>query len=349
MILRLKERREQRLEVARWKATRPDFQFIEYSKIYSDERDTHYKFGHKPNVKVKLDRGYYTFTMITNSEGLRESLDYPSLPKSVIFLGDSIVEGASVENHETMDSVFEARTGVTALNFGVASRGGYLAYEYLRAKYRPEYSPRLVVLGFCINDFEEATYVRYFDDALGHWFLSRYMDDSFDLQKGFWYRLSRAPLIGSIVRVAHDRYREAAIVKAFSDPPGTDPTRLPPKDNYGAEAVISLQLQYTDIHIRLLKEFTDSIGARLVVVLLPPKGQLALQYGRGQRLQEMLIPILQRNGIPYVDLYDTFKENVAHEPDVRWYHDELHFYARGHQLAGEFLAIRLKEMFPAVF
>lgn len=347
--LRIKRNREAAAEVAKWRSTNPEYQFDAYRQIYSDERWRPYKFGHHPNIRVKLERGYYNFTMVTNSDGLRETRDYGALPKSVIFLGDSVVEGSSVENDETMDSVFEARTGVPALNFGVASRGVYLAQHFLREKYRREYSTKLVVFGFCVNDFEEATYVRYFDGNVGSWFLLRYMDDGFDLRRGVAYGASRVPIAGRAVRFARNLYAESAIVKATSVQPGSDVQRPPIKDSFGAEAVTPVQLQYTDVHFAMLKEFTDSIGAGLVVVLLPPRDQLKWPYKPGERLQEALIPILQKQGIPHVDLFDPFKSATAADPEARWYHDQMHFYKPGHKVAGEHLAARLKEMFPSVF
>jgi len=152
-------------------------QFEQYKRIFSDERGEEYVFGHKPNVRVKLQEGDVSYTLATNAEGLRELRDYENLEKSVIFLGDSIVEGTSVENHEVMDEVFEKHTGVTTLNFGVACSNTIHEFYWLKSKYKCTYNARLINLGFCLNDFGQNTYLRYFNASLGNWQLYKYLSD----------------------------------------------------------------------------------------------------------------------------------------------------------------------------
>jgi len=61
------------------KKERRPVQFEAYKQIFSDKRHTPYKYGHKKNIKVKLEKGHYESTFITNSEGLRETQNYSYL------------------------------------------------------------------------------------------------------------------------------------------------------------------------------------------------------------------------------------------------------------------------------
>ena len=171
-------------------------------EIFSDERETPYLFGHKPNVTVTLTRGDYQYTFISNADGLRETDDYQSLDQSVIFLGDSVIEGSSVENDETLDSVFEQKTGIISLNFGLGAGNTIQEYYWLAGKYKPAYNTKLVVLGFGLNDFEQNTYLRYFDPEQGTWRVLRHLDTSEDSDN----RPTTLPVVSDSLRHRLRRY-----------------------------------------------------------------------------------------------------------------------------------------------
>lgn len=324
-------------------------QFVQYAKVYSDERGKDYVFGHLPNIEVTLERDGYQYTVVTNSDGLRERQDYGPLERSVIFLGDSIVEGASVGNDETMDEVFERLTGITTLNFGVGSSNTAHQVRWLAAKAKPEYNPRLVVLGFCLNDFPQNTYLRYFDPALGNWPLYEELPDektspetspsTEPTETGsrgagtFVKRLAKKSRLltfvyGSLSRLHHR---------------GADP--LP----FTADQVSPKQKRFTERHLLAIRQRAEALGAELVVVLFPQASQLRYDYEPGERMQDVLLEILERQGIESVDLYDPLKAAYLADPETRWYHDDTHPYKAGHRLIGESLARVLPERFPAIF
>ena len=110
-----------------------------YSQLYSDERTTSdYIFGHHPNISIELSDDNFSFKFTTNSEGLRERKNYNSLDNSIIFLGDSVIEGM-VNDHETIDEYFEEVSGITSLNFGLGSSNTIQEYFYLKDKYKEQY------------------------------------------------------------------------------------------------------------------------------------------------------------------------------------------------------------------
>lgn len=319
-------------------------QYEQYKKIYSDERDKDYMFGHKRNVNVKLKRGAYSFTFITNSEGLREAKDHESLEKSVIFLGDSIVEGASVENHEAMDEIFEKYAGIAALNFGVGSSNTVQEFYWLRSKYKDSYNAKLIILGFCLNDFPQNTYLRYFDPSVGNWSLYKYLDNNVhggennkaENRGTLWQRVKNIIKQSRLVAFIYNSTRN---IKTRKDSP------LP----FRYDQVSEEEKYYTELYINKILEFSKRIGSEFVVVIFPQESQLRHQYDPHERMQDALIDILDKNKIKYIDLYDLIKVNYLAEPDIRWFHDDTHPYKEGHRLIGEYLARELPKMFPNVF
>ncbi|MBL7073159.1 MAG: SGNH/GDSL hydrolase family protein [Candidatus Omnitrophica bacterium] len=315
--------------------------FDVYRQIYSDERDTEYIFGHNPDVNVLLMRRDSGYTFITNSEGLREKENYEELDKSVIFLGDSIVEGVSVENDETMDAVFENETGITALNFGVGSSNTVQEYLWLKNKYKDGYNTKLIILGFCLNDLFQNSYLRRFVPERSNWALYRYLEDesmgnkaNFKLKVKQFVRKSKT--FSFLYRVYTEMRRKKADVEG-----------LPP---YRYDEVSEINKKYTKLYIQKLKSFAESIGSEFVVVIFPREKQLTAEYSdTHRRAQEALIEILEENNVEYIDLYALMKENYIARPDVSWYHDDTHPYKKGHQLIGLYLAERLPEKFPEIF
>jgi len=315
--------------------------FDVYRQIYSDETDMEYIFGHKPNVNVLLVNGDNKYTFITNSEGLRETKNYEKLDKSVIFLGDSIVEGTSVENDETMDAVFEGETGITSLNFGVGSSNTVQEYYWLKNKYKDGYNTKLIILGFCLNDLFQNSYLRRFDPKRSNWTLHRYLEDeSMGKDTNFKLKIKQFLRKSSTISFLYRVYTEMRRKKA-------DAEGLPP-DRYSE--VSEINKKYTTLYIKKLKKFAESIGSEFVVVIFPREKQLTAEYSDTQRRsQYALIEILDENNVEYIDLYPLMKENYSARPDVRWYHDDTHPYKRGHQLIGLYLVEKLPEKFPEVF
>jgi len=315
--------------------------FDVYRQIYSDERDTEYIFGHKPDVNVLLVNGDNKYTFITNSEGLRETQNYKKLDKSVIFLGDSIVEGVSVENNETMDAVFEYETGITALNFGVGSSNTVQEYYWLKNKYRDGYNTKLIILGFCLNDLFQNSYLRRFDPKKSNWTLDRYLEDeSMGKKANFKLKAKQFLRKSKTLSFLYRAYTEMRRKKA-------DTEGLPP-DRYGE--VSEINKKFTTLYIQKLKSFAKSIGSEFVVVIFPREKQLTSVYSDTQRrAQDALIEILDENNVEYIDLYPLMRENYFARPDIRWYHDDTHPYKKGHQLIGLYLAEKLPEKFPKIF
>ena len=321
------------------------YQFDQYKNIYSDERDKDYLFGHKANIDVKLEKGYYKFTFITNSEGLRETNNYKNIKKSIIYLGDSIIEGASVENDEVLDEVFEYHTGITSLNFGLGSSNTVQQFYFLKAKYKESYNTKLIILGFCLNDFQQNTFLRYFDTSLGNWQLYKFISNKEnkevkDEKNILLQRVKDVIKTSKLVMFVYSSTR--SILKNGGDTSSV----FPP---YIFNQVTEEEKYYTEQYINKIHEFSEDIMSEFVVIIFPQESQLKHNYTSHKRMQDALIQILKRNDIKYLDLYDFMKMNYNTYPDIRWFYDDTHPYKEGHRLIGEYLAEVLPKMFPRIF
>jgi hypothetical protein len=328
-------------------------QFETYKKIYSDERDKPYLFGLKPNINVKLEKGFYDYTVITNAQGLRETQNFDRIGRSVIFLGDSVVEGSAVENDETMSAVFMRRSGVTTLNFGVGGSNTVQEYFFLREKYRKSYNTKLIVLGFCLNDLNGNRYRRFFDPRTGNWNLYDYLEPD--------GRISGASLPSEAqVPVTSTQVQSGGVVGATKNFLKKFRVFVVPYELFRSiqaksrsdhmDAKVSDEdLMITRVYLEKIRNFAMEIGADFTVVILPYESQLRKTYVPGGRTQDQLIPILKSLNISYVDLHEPMQRAVKAAPAEDWFHDEAHPMKIGHQFIGTFLAEEFSKRYPQIF
>ena len=313
-------------------------QYETYKKIYSDLRDSKpYLYFKKPNINVKLKNGYYNFTMKTNSEGLREINDYKKLKKSIIYLGDSIIEGASVENHETIDSQFENITGITSLNFGLGSANTIQEYYFLKDKYKSSYNTKLVVLGFCLNDLPGNTYTRYFDPKVGNWKLYEYMQKANE-------NLTISSMLKNLLK------KSKLIVFLYNKIKNEDKNpNLMATDKHNAKNYNETMIHNTELYINKISQFCASIGSEFMVVIFPYESQLKAEKVLKNQAHDVLKSILTKNNIKFIDLYEPLHFQYNNNKDIRWYHDEAHPYKEGTKFIAEFLSKKLPEYVPNLF
>jgi len=335
--------------------------FDAYSKIYSDDRDKPYIYTHKNNINVDLKGGYYNFNIRTNSTGLREANNYEKLDKSVIFLGDSVVEGASVENNMTMDTVYENLSNIPTLNFGVGSRGLELEYQFLKYFYKKDLSTKLIVLGFCLNDFDDVLTTRYFDQTMGNWRPLKYFDPMYDLEKGFLYQTTKIPMLGNIlIKPVFEklrtrpiyRYYSGAIVKTFdpySEVKESGGGRLISNQSWTYWNIPGIRIDAIKFQFSKIKKFANSINSDLLVVLFPAQSQITNKdYNYQHSLQQPVIKMLSELGITQYDLYYPLKEYHNTTPNNSLYWDDVHFHTEGHKIIGNLIYQKTKEYYPFV-
>ena len=111
---------------------------------------------HKPNAKISHRSPCFAVNYTSNSIGARDvERPSPGLPNSVIFLGDSFIEGYGVSDEERLSNIFEQKTGKLSFNLGATDLGP-LQYLMLYEAFAHRFSHDTVVIGFLpANDFTD--------------------------------------------------------------------------------------------------------------------------------------------------------------------------------------------------
>lgn len=315
----------------------PKDRYEPYKRLYMISPDKEVSFEHRPNADVlfKSDKGTkYTMRVITNSQGLREETDIPfnkpAGTKRIIGLGDSIVFGASVENDQTFLRTVEKALSnknysVQTINFGVGSSNPRLEYFYLQRKEALKYSPDMILLGICLNDFD--TRYRRFSPELGNW----YYPSGASNQKTMpvYMGLKEFMLQFRLVRFLNNSIDRIAMTKPDPD----------------ADALSKQEFKHW---LAKIKEYCDSGSVPLIVVIFPYKNQLEHAIKNSDtdyKLQKSVKEICKELGIPAYDLTSDLTNYAAHHninlDTLYW--DPFHPWREGHRIIGELIACWIKE------
>ena len=121
-------------------------------------------FEHLPNVQVAFPagRGYPGWQISTGANAIRRNGEASSVTAESrgICLGDSIIFGAGLSDHETIPARLskivsrELGRSFECLNFGVSNYTTAQEVAYFRHKQGLRYEPKIVVLGLYTNDFK---------------------------------------------------------------------------------------------------------------------------------------------------------------------------------------------------
>ena len=305
-------------------------QYTQYAEIFSDERDKDYLFWHKPNVNWKLTDGYYDFTFITNNLGHRSLSDEINFHKSIVFLGDSIIEGASVENDETISYLINEKTKIPTINLGVGSSS--TVQEFLLAKeiILPEFNTTLLVLGFSLSDIEQNLYRRYFDPSIGNWkyYDSVYVNDDLT-SHSFSNKINKREIKSGFTRKLKDFLRKSEALTLIYRITRSGLNIFPSIRSYHPEA-----WKNTEYFIKKIAGLATQHNAEFVVIIYPYEDQVEGRLDLHE--QNMLIKILERHQIHYYDPFEVLFNNKKSTLNAsNLYHDNVHPNKLGTYLIAE--------------
>ena len=332
--------------------------------------DAHYSQPGSFNVHVKC-----------NSRGLRDSekdFSKPAGTQRIVVLGDSFMWGYGVEDTEMFSSILEDKLpGTETINLGVS--GYSTVQELIRLETEGlRYDPDWVVLAFCWNDLEDN-----FDDKRGgrpvvvfeenqelkivnrpvrrqwkspvkQWF--RHHSRLFTF--GEYYNELLRRKLRQIRRRNDAGPPDAASVAAARKP--KDAMKFSFFDIYDTprpeidQAYLAFRLLLEKIQDHLRKD-----GRRLVVTYsiprevvekkifyefmqVDPSDSVAVDRYDWDRPARRLGEICAALSIPYVDPSLAFREHA--NPSVLFLTANHHWSAKGHRLAAEKVAAKIKEL-----
>jgi lysophospholipase L1-like esterase len=275
-------------------------------------------FRYRPGFRGSfLGARYGTIPIEINARGFRGP-DFAPEPAAgtlrVAGLGDSITFGAGVREGETYLRALEGRLrarGIRSevLNFGVNHYDAAREALLLESDVLPT-RPRLVLVGFCLNDGGAGEGVPSSPAPLA----VRLLRTSAALR--FGHRL----VLGSSARYA-DSYQRLYLDRIEVDWKG------------GGEARVGEAIER-------MAQASRRASARLAVVAFPHRAQLARAGGSPFAIQDRLAQICGHLGLSFLDLRESFATRAANElflPGDPW-----HPSRAGHALAAAALATFLE-------
>tara|TARA_Y100001970_G_scaffold250206_1_gene321706 strand:- start:25423 stop:26460 length:1038 start_codon:yes stop_codon:yes gene_type:complete len=296
----------------------------DYSKIYSDERNiSSYVFGHKENVSILLSDEKYKFRITTNSMGIREQEDFNQLKDSILFIGDSVIEGM-VNDNETIDYFFEEISGITSINLGLGAANTVHEYYYLKEKYRDDWMSSKAILGICVNDVKQNHYLRAFNEETGNWELFEYLDKTDQTSGGEDGGVKNFNLMDNVKKSRLIMFTYSSIAGLFKD-----------TDNFSAfhlsKNFSEKDLDLTIAYVNKIKSFLDKKDVKLYVVVFPTRDQI-LSDNLLNGVQQTLKSRLLSQGIKVIDV-DREIINVSNQMGINevWL-DNIHPKASGNKV-----------------
>ncbi|MBX3415577.1 MAG: hypothetical protein KF708_23030 [Pirellulales bacterium] len=311
-----------------------------------------------------------------NAQGWNASRDYSTTKapgtRRVVLVGDSFVEALQVNQDESMFHVAEQamttpERPVEWYALGNSGWGSAQQYQVIR-HYALDYEPDLVVLLFVENDpYDTSPYLVSIEPQIASYVLGP-QDELVYRQPQFWERdfwkrlamhsdvirwfvLQRGFLINrnNIPDHLNMPLREAALIE---HPEVTDPLlKLPLEERE------QLTWKLIEKTIAATAALCEQNGTRLAIAYRgsmleieaaregaihwkPPVDDDPYCLGprRFEMGREMVAPICERLGIPYLDLTDALKEAVTREQASHVFPDDPHYNVLGQRVAGETLA-----------
>jgi len=304
-------------------------QYQQYAQIYSDERDKDYLFFHKPNVDWLLNDGYYNFRFQTNKYGHRSLSDKIDFEKSIVFVGDSIIEGASVENNQTLPYLVQEKTKIPSINLGVGSSNTVQEYLLLKDKIQPSFNMKKLVLGFCLNDIDQNLYRRAFNPSTGNWeyFDSVNVNSSLSSHNFESSNFSDENKINLLKRLLQKSEAFMLIYRLYRHLGGArfqkDPSTISLSENW----------KNTEYFIKLISNLAEESNSKFYVIIFPNRSQL---FGNEDFSKQIILKsILEKNNIKYFDASIPLLKYLERNKQDVIYHDEVHPNALGTKLIAE--------------
>lgn len=324
---------------------------------------------HVPHTVTWDIKGCLKVRYASNSFGMRDKeRAFHKQKFRVAVIGDSFVEGASVNDGDTFTRVLEGNIfhdKVEFLNFGVQGNFGttqaWLLYRHLVRKFRPD----LVILAFSnSNDITENSwwYWKEWDPKRKRPYLIKGKDGRYKLwrpvkeqQKNHleWARaIKNKLLLWSFTMRYLDEVRQVMSLKTRllgDDMKQENLYKTNPSRNWAAS------WETTEYALSLLHEEVKKDGSNLLIVNLVDPAQLdpaAVEELNKQSGFDILFPnkqvraIAARLGVRYLSLYEEFvrymKERKLQYPYF-WYTCDGHWSPLGHKLAAQAIGNYLKE------
>ena len=295
---------------------------------------------YQPGCSYTFRTSEWSTQVHINSGGLRDDEPLANPDFRILVLGSSFVRGYGVEQNETFPELLqrkfnEAGAKTEVINAGITSYSPILEYLYLKYK-GLSYKPDMIILTFDMadlnSDFEFEKIAVFDNDAL----VSVPSGKTDSLLEYIYLKLRTPRLIESLLS------RVAISPKA------------PPNDvRYDKYAITREEISLNESahwnrSFSYIGKIKNLSNATFILISYPYGHQVSgTEWGEGRRnygfepgkiyssrADNILREYAKRNNIPYISLFDAFRE--SNEPGLYFPYDG-HFTAAGHALAADVL------------
>lgn len=316
-----------------------------------------------PNQRaVKVADCYQVDDIRVNSYGMRGEEPVAQKPTKVGFFGDSMLEGIQVnEKDHLVTRLNQANDKVDYLNFATSSTT--TVYHLLNLKYHLQQFDlkKAVIFFFMNNDIQENDINLQIAMSGKRYYYPSFKPDGkggFVLDYGYKpaglkneiRRLLRRSLVFQKLFEIEVALRQAKTSKAEAANAGGSAPAIPIGYQVFAKETTpewALAYQLTDYSILQLKALCEEKGVELEFVLVPSVGELLTEEEEKEHYRDLMplmdkskpyryyTEFLQKNKIPFIDLYTASKQRIA-EKGLKYpyfsYDCDGHFAVLGHDL-----------------
>lgn len=288
-------------------------------------------------VEWSLYNDYEGFVNHYNHEGfpMQDELPSPEQP-TVLFLGDSFVEGNQVPEEKRFVSLVGKALGVPALNFGCGSFSPLLSrlqLEYFGERIRP----MAVVLALYSNDIEDDSKYASLDavrfDQRGKIIAVPGVNTSLPIRLARWSYFAR--LVGRAWLVAEYTYGRSRRLNRDWGVSSWEPFFPKPIE----ECFISEELDRFHASILEIRQECRNRGVPLYLCVVPDRG--SLREKSRDYFAEHINSFASSHGIEYIDLPTAFRGRPVGE---LFFSTDIHFTEQGHHVAAEAMLDTLKKL-----
>jgi hypothetical protein len=326
-----------------------------------------------PHMKLRVRSFEREFLVVTDQEGFRNIKDERDNSKTGIFLfGDSFVWGVGVDNDKTIASFVEKKTGASVMNYGMIGYG--TDQQYLLMKEKVD-STDLVIVIFYINDLSDMIsdnmnteypgkpkFVIMGDSLVltncpvGH----KNMVKSTTTKKREFYNfkhmvsetIKKVLYMSNIYKLIVSYLQYTSFGKWMYEKNLMEiPVFMSFEWRLGNEEILKEALPVFDLLTLKMKEEAESMGAKLLFILIPHEFQyqeksrkwmnaLRRIYGYESGIEEAMdsvVGILENNKVHYIYPLELFEKE--HRKKSLTYTYDKHLNEWGNEIVADLISV----------
>jgi lysophospholipase L1-like esterase len=294
--------------------------FHAVTKLYKLSSNKNLVYELRPNSGLKFEK--LGVEIKINGFGFRDknySLEKGD-KKRVIFIGDSLTYGWSINLHETYHKQLEEllhskNNDADVMGMGIVGYNTVQEYYLIKEK-ALKFNPDIIVLQICSNDFRRTLGIKK-EKKGKNYCLIPYHDLAIP------YVLAKSSITHFLMRNSHlykfINLKLELLIKKWNK-------------NYTAKEYFLMGEEKSFRYLKKIKNFLDGEGIRFCAVIFPNRKTSGEPY-RYTSLHKRIGNLLTNLQVPYIDLYREF--NITGPADI--WADKSHPNGKGNRIAAKTL------------